>query len=299
MSRLIAFFAAVVGISLFAGCASSPPPKELVDARTAYERAKDGVAKELAPADLDTAKQSLRKAEQSFLDDPDSQKTKDLSYVAHRKALLAEIDGAIEEADRKRVALEAQYKELLANELERQRLALQNDKAALSKSQADLDAEKRAREEAEKARLLAEKEKADLEKQLQAALKSLKEVAEISEEKRGVVITLSGGVLFTSGKYDLLPIAKDKLNQISAALKDQSYPPIRIEGHTDSQGSADDNKKLSQNRADAVKDQLVSQGYPAAKITTMGWGSEHPVADNATPEGRANNRRVEIIVNPK
>ena len=299
MSRLIAFFAAVVGISLFAGCASSPPPKELVDARTAYERAKDGVAKELAPADLDTAKQSLRKAEQSFIDDPDSQKTKDLSYVAHRKALLAEIDGAIEEADRKRVALEAQYKELLANELDRQRAALASDKDKLNKSAADLEAEKRAREEAEKARLLAEKEKADLEKQLQAALKSLKEVAEISEEKRGVVITLSGGVLFTSGKYDLLPIAKDKLNQISAALKDQSYPPIRIEGHTDSQGSADDNKKLSQNRADAVKDQLVSQGYPAAKITTMGWGSEHPVADNATPEGRANNRRVEIIVNPK
>jgi outer membrane protein OmpA-like peptidoglycan-associated protein len=299
VSRLIAFFAAVVGISLFAGCASSPPPKELVDARTAYERAKDGIAKELAPADLDTAKQSLRKAEQSFIDDPDSQKTKDLSYVAHRKALLAEIDGAIEEADRKRVALEAQYKELLANELDRQRAALASDKDKLNKSAADLEAEKRAREEAEKARLLAEKEKADLEKQLQAALKSLKEVAEISEEKRGVVITLSGGVLFTSGKYDLLPIAKDKLNQISAALKDQSYPPIRIEGHTDSQGSADDNKKLSQNRADAVKDQLVSQGYPAAKITTMGWGSEHPVADNATPEGRANNRRVEIIVNPK
>ncbi len=111
----------------------------------------------------------------------------------------------------------------------------------------------------------------------------MKEIAEISEEKRGVVITLSGGVLFVTGKFDLLPIAKDKLNQVAAALKDQSYPPIRIEGHTDNVGSADDNKKLSQERADSVKDQLVSQGYPASKITTVGWGAEHPVADNGRP----------------
>jgi len=281
------------------GCGGGVPPKELVDARTAYDRAKDGVAKELAPADLDTAKQALRKAEQSFQDEPDSQKTKDLSYVAHRKALLAELAGQIEEADRRRVAAEKAYKQATEDELERQRLALQQGKT-------DLDAAERARlqaekdkDAAEKARLQAEKDKADLEKQLQAALKSLKEVAEISEEKRGVVITLSGGVLFITGKYDLMPIAKDKINQISAALKDQGYPPIRIEGHTDNVGSASDNKTLSQQRADAVKDQLVSQGYPTAKITTMGWGSEHPVADNSTAEGRANNRRVEIIVNPK
>jgi outer membrane protein OmpA-like peptidoglycan-associated protein len=289
-----------------AGCGTAPPPKELVDARTAYERAKGSIAKELAPADLDTAKESLRKAELAYQDDAESQKTKDLSYVAHRKSLLAEVDGQIEEAERRRLGLEKDYKDETENALARAHSALEKDRNAI-------DAEKRARDEAEKARLAAEaarqaaeagkseleKQNADLQRQLQAALKSLKEVAEISEEKRGVVITLSGGVLFVTGKYDLMPIAKDKINQIASALKDQGYPPIRIEGHTDNVGSADDNKRLSQERADAVKDQLVSQGYPASKITTMGWGAVHPVADNGSAEGRANNRRVEIIVNPK
>jgi outer membrane protein OmpA-like peptidoglycan-associated protein len=285
--------------ALVAGCSETLPPKELVDARTAYERAKDGEARELAPADLDTAKQSLRKAELAFQDEPDSQKTRDLAYVAHRKALLAEISGQIEDADRRRVAAEKAYKDLTEQEIENQRLALQKDKNALAESEKARQQAEKDKEAAEKARLLAEKEKADLEKQLQAALKSLKEVAEISEEKRGVVITLSGGVLFVTAKYDLLPSAKEQLNKISAALKDQGYPPIRIEGHTDSVGSHEDNMKLSLQRADSVRDQLVSQGYPTAKIKTAGMGPDHPVADNATPEGRANNRRVEIIVNPK
>jgi len=297
-ASLTVFLAALVAIFV-AGCGTAPPPKELIDARTAYERSKDGVAKELAPADLDTAKQALRKAEQAYQDDAESQKTKDLSYVAHRKALLAELQGQIEEADRKRLAAEKDYKDLTESELERQRLALQNDKSAIADAEKARQEAEKGKDAAEKARLEAERQKADLERQLQAALKSLKEVAEISEEKRGVVITISGGVLFLTGKFDLLPSAKDQINKVAAALKDQGYPPIRIEGHTDSVGSADDNRKLSQQRADAVKDQLVSQGYPAAKITTAGLGPDHPVADNGTPEGRANNRRVEIIVNPK
>jgi outer membrane protein OmpA-like peptidoglycan-associated protein len=89
------------------------------------------------------------------------------------------------------------------------------------------------------------------------------------------------------------------MNQVYAALKDQGFPPIRIEGHTDSVGSADENRKLSLARADSVKAHLVSQGYPSNKIETAGLGPDRPVADNGTPEGRANNRRVEIIVNPK
>ena len=79
-ARALAVLVALTALALASmGCGGGPPPKELIDARTAYERSKDGVAKELAPADLDTAKQALRKAEQSFQDEPDSQKTKDLS----------------------------------------------------------------------------------------------------------------------------------------------------------------------------------------------------------------------------
>ncbi len=118
-------------------------------------------------------------------------------------------------------------------------------------------------------------------------------------KNRGVVITLSGAVLFSTGKSELMPIAKEKLNEVYKVLKDQGHPKLRIEGHTDSVGSAEENRKLSLARAESVKAHFVSQGYPADRIKTVGKGPDSPVADNGSAEGRANNRRVEIIVNPK
>lgn len=297
-------------LTTFAGsliaCGTAPPPKELLDARTAYERAKDSVAKELAPADLDNAKQALRRAEKAYEDEPESQNTKDQSYVAHRMSLLAEIDGELEAAKKRKSKADSDYQEARDNALNRQQLALKRQQEQLEKERLAREEEEKRRLEEERKRKLAEqgleqaeKDKLALQRQLEAALKSLKEIAAISEEKRGVVITMSGEVLFETGKYNLKPIAKEKLNQVAAALKEQGYPPLRIEGHTDSQGLAGENQKLSQDRANAVRDHLVSQGYPKEKITTVGMGQDHPVAENTNPEGRANNRRVEIIVNPK
>ncbi len=282
-----------------AGCATPIPPKELVDARTAYERAKASRAKELAPAQLDTAKQALRQAEMKFEDKPEDQETRDFAYIAHRKSLLAEASGEIEANERRREAAEKEFKELSQTELERARDAVKNAKNETDAERRAREAAEKGRTDAEKARDAAEKARQDAERQLAAALASLKEIAAISEEKRGMVITLSGAVLFVSGKSELLPIAKEKMNQVASALKDQGYPNIRIEGHTDSVGSAEENRKLSLARAESVKSHLVSQGYPAAKIETAGLGPDRPVADNGTPEGRANNRRVEIIVAPK
>jgi outer membrane protein OmpA-like peptidoglycan-associated protein len=112
-----------------------------------------------------------------------------------------------------------------------------------------------------------------------------------------VVITLSGGVLFASGKYALLNTAMTKLDQVAAALKAQDGDKrMVVEGHTDSQGSDATNQPLSQNRATAVRDYLVSKGVSADKISSIGLGSSRPITDNATPENRANNRRVEIII---
>jgi outer membrane protein OmpA-like peptidoglycan-associated protein len=288
------------------GCGGAPPPKELLDARTAYDRAKDSVAKELAPADLDNAKQALRRAEQAFEDEPTAQKTKDQAYVAHRLALLAELAGQIEEANKRKTKADSDYQEARDDALARQQLALKRQQDQLEKERLAREEEERKRQEEERKRKAAEagleqaeKDKLELQKQLEAALKSLKEIAQINEDKRGVVITLSGEVLFETGKYNLKQLAKDKLDKVVAALKDQGWPPLRIEGHTDTQGLAGENQKLSQDRASSVKDYLVSQGYPKEKITAVGMGQDHPVAENTTPEGRANNRRVEIVVNPK
>jgi outer membrane protein OmpA-like peptidoglycan-associated protein len=121
----------------------------------------------------------------------------------------------------------------------------------------------------------------------------------VKKESRGTVITLSGNVLFASGKSMLLPGAQTSLNQVADALKDQNDAKILVEGHTDSKGSEASNMELSRARAEAVASYLASRGVPKEQITSQGYGPSRPVADNNTPEGRANNRRVEIVVQPQ
>jgi len=284
--------AALVTYGALVGCSAAIPPKELEDARANYDKASNGVAQKLAPAQLDTAKQALQKAERQFSAEDDTPETRALAYIADRKARLAQAAGEIAQAEQDRLAAENEYKDKSASELEHARQALQSGKQELA-------SEKKAREEAERARLEAEKARKEAERVAAAALASLKEMATVKEEARGVVITLSGAVLFASGKSDLLPIAKEKLNEVYKVLKDQNHPRLRIEGHTDSVGSAEENRKLSLARAESVKAHFVAQGYPADRIKVVGKGPDVPVADNGSAEGRANNRRVEIIVNPK
>jgi outer membrane protein OmpA-like peptidoglycan-associated protein len=97
----------------------------------------------------------------------------------------------------------------------------------------------------------------------------------------------------------LLPSAQAKLNDVAAALtKQDTESKINVEGFTDSQGDASYNQELSQRRAQTVRDYLVSRGISSDRVTAQGFGLTRPVADNASPEGRANNRRVEIVVQP-
>jgi outer membrane protein OmpA-like peptidoglycan-associated protein len=93
-----------------------------------------------------------------------------------------------------------------------------------------------------------------------------------------------------------LSSAQVKLDQVANALLDVRARNLIVEGHTDSQGSTSYNQDLSQRRADAVRDYLIQKGYPADRIQARGIGKGRPIADNASPEGRANNRRVEIII---
>ena len=269
---------------LLAACGTTLPPKELVDARSAYDRISKGPAAELAPAQLDTAKQSLAKAERSFEEEGDDPITKDLAYVAQRKTEVAESAAGREAAERARAAADKEFRE---SQLD----ALKSTKSAANKTAAELEAEKKARAD-------AEKRSADAEKKLAAAMASLQEIAKVKEEARGVVITLSGSVLFATGQSALLPIARQKIDEVGKAVKDQGFKSLLVEGHTDSQGSVPKNDQLSQARAESVRQQLISNGIPADKIRAQGLGSSRPVADNNTAEGRANNRRVEIVVEP-
>jgi outer membrane protein OmpA-like peptidoglycan-associated protein len=272
-------------LALAAGGCRSTMPQELVDARAAYARASTSSASQLAPADLHVAKADLDDAEASYDREGDSYETRDRAYAAQRRAEIAEVRARTMTANIQREQANA----LLSSEKDQQvRLTsaeLQTARQQAAVEAAALQTEKQAREDAER--------------RANQASHDLAAIASVKQESRGMVITLLGSVLFASGKSELLATARAKLSQVADTLgKLDTDSKIRIEGHTDSQGAADSNQSLSQKRAEAVRTYLTSHGIAQDRIDAEGFGPTRPVADNATPEGRADNRRVEIIVEP-
>lgn len=271
-------------------CASSTPTPELVNARTAYDRARTDQSAQLVPDSVLSAKQALDKAEAVHDKDPQSDEERSFAYVAQRRAELALALGENAKAKQTADASAAHYSELQDKlrtsaqaQLGAQRTQVSQLGSALAQTQQGLASEVEARKAAEA--------------RAARAMESLNKIAQVKEEARGMVITLSGQVLFVTGKSELLPAARDQLDQVAAALKDQGdVRPMVVEGYTDSVGSDTNNLKLSKDRAEAVRSYLVSKGVPSDKITSVGKGKANPVASNDTPDGRANNRRVEIVV---
>lgn len=109
-------------------------------------------------------------------------------------------------------------------------------------------------------------------------------------------VNFAGDALFDSGKSDLKPAGKAKLDELTSKLKNMKVEAIVATGHTDSAGSATLNQHLSVKRAEAVKTYLISKGVDASRIHTGGKGATQPVASNKTAAGRAQNRRVEIEI---
>ena len=164
--------------------------------------------------------------------------------------------------------------------------------------------EREAREEAEAARRLAEAQASEIElarREAQLAseaaesLRRRLELMELRETDRGVVVTL-GDVLFELGQTDLQPDAQSNLDDVVDLLQTEPDRRIRIEGHTDSTGPAAVNMRISQARADSVRDALVAMGIQADRIQSVGMGEEFPIATNQTEEGRSQNRRVDVIL---
>ncbi|HYI01520.1 OmpA family protein [Hyalangium sp.] len=346
--------------ALMTGCvAHGPPPRELIDARQAYQHASTSPAvQQERPQDLQEAWQALIEAEREYDRNPSSPAARSLAYVALRKAQLAEAHASIavaerqralaaqalaqaQEAERRRAEaelraaqqqlaearglrdeaarlaearrLEAEAAQLRAEaqrrEEQTQRLTLEEQRRReaqaqaqqLAQTQAQVETERRAREEAERRaneQLEAEREaRAEAERRATEALTRLERSGEVGvrEDARGMVLTLSGSVLFASGQAELLPSARNRLSEVAEALK-QSPNALTIEGHTDSQGPDFYNEDLSLQRAEQVRDYLLSRGVPPDRIAVRGLGEYRPVASNSTPEGRANNRRVEIVL---
>ncbi len=299
MKSIISFIV-ITWAGLLIGCSAALPPSELINARQAYQKASAGQAAQLVPAELHKAQEALAIAEKSFNDAPKSFRTKDLAYIADRKAKMAEALATTAAGTaitaRANKDYQAAQTEIVKNTKEDLAAAERNTAAKAEQ----LANEQKARAEGENraaAQLAVEqKGRLDAEKRTADAQADLLKLAAVKEEARGLVITLSGSVLFASNKSALLPAAQTRLNQVTDALLATKERKLTVEGHTDSQGSSSYNQQLSQQRADAVRSYIISRGYPSVLIVAQGIGKDRPVADNANAEGRANNRRVEIVI---
>lgn len=279
---------AVICAGVLSACATTVP-MELADAREEYGRASSGPTAQAAPAELHVANLALAQAEQSFKTDPDSYQTRDLAYVARRKAQLAEAAASIAIQQKSEAQAKNDYQTTQGKVVAKTKQDLSQTRTALAASERNGEATAEKLSTEQEARAAAEKRAADA----QAALAKL---AAVKEEPRGMVITLSGSVLFASNRATLLPEARTRLDQVAEVLLTTRERHLTVEGHTDSQGSVNFNLDLSQRRADAVRSYLVERGYQGDLIQAHGLGKGSPIADNATAEGRANNRRVEIII---
>ena len=111
-----------------------------------------------------------------------------------------------------------------------------------------------------------------------------------------VTIRLSGAILFDFDSDAIRPDARRSLLEIVEVIEAYGGRPVRVEGHTDSVASESYNQGLSERRAKSVAHWLAENGVDGGRLTTRGWGETRPVAENDTPEGRQQNRRVELII---
>ncbi len=273
-------------------------PAELVQAEYAVAIAQSAEASEYAPVRFGEANERLDSARLVWSEGNRRERLEALvvarsAVTSAEDALRAALIGRSEaEAEARRqaaaeaAAAEERARAEAAAAAERERVeAAAAEAARVAQAAAEAAAEAAAREADARARAEA---RADLLRRLNAVLPT-------RESDRGLISQI-GGVQFATGTADLNSAARESLARFSGIVA--SYPDLTftIEGHTDSTGSDATNQELSFRRAIAVRDYLIGQGVSAGSIEVEGFGSTRPVADNATADGRARNRRVEIVI---
>jgi len=240
-------------------------------------------------ADINSNKKGDRKMGITFARQA-VQRSEDARLVSLRKKMEERQLNAQRAAQQSK--LQAQQSEVQAQQaqMQAQQAQLEAERAQAAKARADAEAAE-ARARAAEANKSAESANAVRER-LRSQLNS---VLATSETARGLIVNMSD-VLFDTGKYSLKPDTKISLAKVAGIL--QAYPGLKlqVEGYTDNVGSEQMNQKLSENRADSVKNFLISQGVQSGNISSTGYGMSNPVADNSTAKGRSQNRRVQLVV---
>jgi outer membrane protein OmpA-like peptidoglycan-associated protein len=298
--------AAVLPLAVVAGCASAEKEQaaraQLERAQAAYRQAQaDPNVQAYAQIRLADAQKAMQAAEQAKdLDD-----IQQLGYLAEKKAQIASLAGASRKAEQDAQQLSKETSDVILQKRERELRAARSaaeakgreaDQARAAAEARLRDAEAKARE-AEQARAQVEAEaKARAAEQARSAALT-KELSDLKAKQTdlGIVLTV-GDVLFATGKAEVAAGGLRSIDKLAEFLKKNPNRNLLIEGHTDNTGNEDSNLKLSQQRADAVRDQLVSRGIAPERITTKGYGPKYPAVDNDSSAGRQQNRRVEVLV---
>jgi outer membrane protein OmpA-like peptidoglycan-associated protein len=276
-----------------------------------------------APLALGEAERALRNAEIATGDDLYRSY---LVYMADRRIQIARTMAEREQYDKTLDILQEEHSSMLirASQLEADQARLEAERArllvattsedaqrareekenALKKEAVSARAAQLSAEEADQARRLAEsraseveyaRREADLASQQVTSLTRQLENLQLRETESGVVVTL-GDVLFATGQAQLVEGGRSSLEEVVDLLQTEPDKKIRVEGHTDSRGDAEANLKLSEQRAQAVLEALVSMGVDSERISALGMGEDFPIASNEDEDGRARNRRVDVIL---
>lgn len=304
---------------------SGHSPLELYEAQNAMEIAQVAGADHYATDSFATAQTALVNAEGA-----DRNRDRKMTITFAREAVQGAEDArliTIRKIKAEDEANEARARQAAEQDAEQQRAAAQQaaEQRAQAEAQAQQEAAQRAQAEAAAqeaqareqqaaaARATAEAQAAQAREQQQQAEQAaaaaaqqaaqmrerlrqqLNQVLETQETARGLIVNMPN-VLFAFNKYDLKPEAREKLAKVSGILL--AYPDLKVqvEGYTDIIGSDEYNQKLSEERAGTVRDYLVDQNVQSGNISAEGYGKSHPIADNSTSEGRAQNRRVQLVV---
>ncbi len=251
----------------------------------AEEEAQAAAAAREAKARADADAEAKRRADAEA-----ARQAADQARIQAEKDRAAAVQAKAEAEQMKQEALAA------AQEAARQKEEAEKAKAEAVAQQQALAAEtvqaRAAAAQSENLRQQAEREKQELRERL---LQQLNSILATRDSARGLVANMSD-VLFRSGSYELAPGARERLAKVSGIIL--AYPSLHVsvEGHTDSVGGDEYNQSLSELRAQAVRDYFVQQGIASSAIEAHGFGKTAPIASNDTPEGRQQNRRVELVL---
>lgn len=276
----------LLGVSVLFGCSPAVRENALLDqARSAFAAAQaDPDVQKNAPLELQKAKDDLEKAEKSLKEGAEAPEVEHFAYLAKQRTAIAReaanvklAEQAVDAAGAERSAVLLKARTLEADQASRLAEAQKRDAAI-------------AGERAEAMTAEAEKAKAQT-KKLEAQIAEL----QAAQSERGLVITL-GDVLFDTNKSELRSGARYTIDKLAAFLAEYPTRNVLIEGFTDSTGTVEYNQRLSERRAEAVRNALAAQGVDSRRLMTRGYGVEYPVAGNETAAGRQRNRRVEVII---